>query len=83
MCQDAILEVIVVVIVLVVSMVAKCSELHKLSCSELCLDAVEEEAVDVVLSSSQEFVHRCSYMGGDRECVKVPKKLMILGKLIV
>ena len=46
MCHDAVLEVIVVLVAL---MVVRCPELHKLSCSGLCLVVVEEEAIVVVV----------------------------------
>ena len=76
-CHVAVLEAIVV---LVVSMVARCLELHKLSCSELSLVVAEEEAIVVVLCPLEEFVRRYSYMEDAREYAKVPKRLMILGK---
>ena len=79
MHHDAVLEV---VIILVMSVVAQCPELHKLSCNGLCLVVVEEEAIVVVVCPHEGFVRQYSYTEGAREYIKVPRKLMISEKVM-
>ena len=77
-CYDAVLEVVVVSVAL---MVVRCPELHKLSCSELCLVVVEEGAIGVVVCLFERFVHQYLYMEGTREYTKIRRKLMISEKV--
>ena len=79
MVHGAILEVVVL---LSVSVVAQCLELHTLLYNELCLIVVEEEEVVVVICLLEGFVCQYSYMEGVQECVRVPRRLMISAKVM-
>ena len=61
MYHNAVLEAVVI---LAVSVVAQCPELHKLLCSGLYLVVVEEEAVVVVVCPLEGFVHQYLYTEG-------------------
>ena len=65
-----------------VSVVAQCLELHTLLYNELCLVVVEEEETVVVMCLLEGFVCRYSYMEDVQECVKVPRRLMISAKVM-
>ena len=79
MHRGAVLEVVVI---LMVSVVAQCPELHKLLCNGLYLVVVEEEAIVVVVCPREGFVRQYSYTGDAQEYVKVPRKLMISVKVM-